>query len=145
MLNAAYPIYKLLNKDSFITTMRYDDGKDPSFQLRYELFERVLLEYSELSGTQQLFGAGSERAREVILTNFKYDHMPHNDFVRILYDFGIIGAILFLSLFIKIGSRNEILFCLVTLYFLSFYHNMVFNLFIVSLIFLHTTNRNEES
>ncbi|HEY0655297.1 MAG TPA: O-antigen ligase family protein [Chryseosolibacter sp.] len=134
-LNMIYPLYAVFSEESnVITTYRYEDGRDASFELRYSLFKTVYSHFKSLSLPEKIFGAGPEKARHLIIQTYDYDHMPHQDFVRLLYDFGIAGVSLFVILLVRNALRNEVSFCLTFLYFISFFHNMVYNLLIVLLI-----------
>lgn len=134
-LNLIYPIYALVSQESkAIATLRYEDGRDASFQLRYALFSQVWEDFLTLPFLEKLFGAGPETARALIKNAFVDDHMPHQDFVRLLYDFGILGFVAFMILLFKKMLRNKTTYALGYLYFISFFHNMVFSLFIVLLL-----------
>lgn len=136
-LNLAYPLYnRIVERPNVITTFRYADGRDASFELRYELFAKVWQQYSSLTFSEKLLGKGPEASRILIKNSFGDDHMPHQDFMRLLYDFGLLGMSIFIFFIIQQAITNEVSYSLAYLYFVSFFHNMVFNLFVVLLLIL---------
>jgi hypothetical protein len=146
VLNLIYPLYSLIaERSNIIATYRYEDGRDASFELRYALYKTVWKEYKSLSVSEKIFGKGSEQARKVIQDYFKVDHMPHQDFIRILYDFGILGLSLFVLFILRKSLRDEVAYSLTYLYFISFFHNMVYNLLIILLILLFAGSRTPAS
>ena len=62
--------------------------------------------------------------------------MPHNDFLRILTDWGAIGLLLFMLLFYKLSTKDTTTLFISLVYLLLFYSNMVFNLFLISLLII---------
>lgn len=136
-LNIVYPVYNLIiEKYPHIVEVRYSDGRDASFGLRAVLFNEVLDKWSNSATLDKWLGNGLEDSRQYIYSLHKIDLFPHNDFVRILNDFGIVATILLFLWLIRITISNKTSFLLGLLYFLSFYHNMIYNLFIISLIIL---------
>jgi hypothetical protein len=142
-LNLVYPAYKILSKETNVAELRYEDGRDASFELRYALYSNVLQDFMEGSLPEKLLGRGAENSRLLILRNFEEDHMPHNDFIRVLNDYGIIWFLLFFILMFKLSISSKISCVLMTLYLLSFYHNMIFNLYLILLILLFCDIKNE--
>lgn len=140
-LNFVYTIYNLVKAENpDLISYRYkDDEYDRSFRLRNTLFNESIAYWKNLSTYEKIKGAGSEKARENIYNIFKRDLFPHNDFVRILIDFGLIFFICFILFFISIGSKNVFSFLLTILYFIGFYHNMIFDYFLVSLVIISTS------
>jgi O-Antigen ligase len=137
LLNLVYPIYNTIaQRYPEIIEVRYADGKDASFGLRIALFNEVYSNWNDSEPWNKYFGNGLEDARQHIIELHKLDLLPHNDFMRILNDFGLIPSILFLIWLVRIINSNRTTFILGLLYFLSFYHNMVYNLYIISIIVL---------
>ncbi|MFO0323105.1 MAG: hypothetical protein ACK504_11845, partial [Bacteroidota bacterium] len=87
---------------------------------------------------EKLFGKGSEEARKLVLKKIKYDIFPHNDFIRLAYDFGIICTILFLFFLYRISRINNVSFLILLLYLFSFYHNMVYDFFLISILVFYS-------
>jgi hypothetical protein len=137
LLSLAYPIYfSLIESYPQIVEYRYESGRDASFGLRYALFNTVYKEWLTSDIRNIFFGNGMEASRLLIIDRHKLDLLPHNDFIRILYDFGVLGSLSILFLFIKLFNKNMITFQLGILYLVSFYHNMVYNFFLISLILI---------
>lgn len=95
---AIYIFYNMVNQyisgENFI-------GIDGSFNTKFYLISLAIDNYSELSYVNKLFGIG--------LANFAYytDIFAHNMLITLIYEFGIVGSILFLffliMMYIKIG------------------------------------------
>ncbi len=137
LLNLVYPVYSYIsNQNKELIKVRYADGRDASFGLRLILFNEVYENWQSSPTLNKYFGNGLENARLYVYTNHKIDLLPHNDFIRILNDFGLIPASLFFLWLFRLVNTNRTTFLLGCLYFLSFYHNMVYNLFIISLLIL---------
>lgn len=138
-LNMLYPIYTYLvtfdfGKTALVST-RYEDGRDSSFGLRNYLNNITYQEYIyETDLTEKLFGKGTEQARKMIIKKLKYDLFTHNDFIRFTYDFGLICALLFIVFLYRVSLKNYISFILLLLYFFAFYHNMIYDFFMISLL-----------
>ncbi len=141
LLNFIYPAYNYFSEHSKknIVAFRYDNNKDTSFSLRYALFNTMINDYLDSSINDQIFGKGSEYNRQLIVEKYGKPIFGHNDFIRILLDFGICVLILYMGILIRLSLKNELTFLLVTLYLLSFYHNMIYSYFLISLIFISST------
>lgn len=138
-LNSLYPIYSLLIKSeagqSSLVSSRYEDGRDASFGLRNYLNDFTYEEYISNSTTfQKLFGKGTEASRKVIISKMDMDALPHNDFIRFTMDFGLVASFLFLIFLYRIARKNSVSFVLLLLYLFSFYHNMIYDFFLIALI-----------
>jgi hypothetical protein len=139
-LNFVYVIYKVLLETglgkSFLLS-RYDGGKDPSFSLRYYLFDLIVSDYLYYSSfIEQLFGKGAEYSRLIVVENISFDILPHNDFIRLTSDFGVICLLLYLVLLYRLSTNNLTSYILVLLYLFTFYHNLLYSYELVSLIIL---------
>lgn len=142
-LNMLYPIYSFLVQFDFgkksLVSSRYESGRDSSFGLRNHINYLVYNEYlNKTSVGEKLFGKGSEEARKLVLKKIKYDIFPHNDFIRLAYDFGIICTILFLIFLYRISRINNVSFLILLLYLFSFYHNMVYDFFLISILVFYS-------
>ncbi|MFO0478153.1 MAG: hypothetical protein ACK50L_05175 [Bacteroidota bacterium] len=142
-LNMLYPIYSFLVQFDFgkksLVSSRYESGRDSSFGLRNHINYLVYNEYlNKTSVGEKLFGKGSEEARKLVLKKIKYDIFPHNDFIRLAYDFGIICTILFLFFLYRISRINNVSFLILLLYLFSFYHNMVYDFFLISILVFYS-------
>lgn len=136
-LNLLYPIYSyytLESSNNNIFASRYQDNRDASFGLRIVLTYSALEVLSDSSSYQILFGHGMCYTRELIIRIFEDDILLHNDFLRLLIDYGLVFTLMYILLIIKLALKNNISYMLVMLYFLSFYHNMVYSFYLFSLI-----------
>jgi len=134
-----YPVYNLLTSTSIgdkIIESRYESGDDASARLRLMLFGTIVKEASTMNFSEHLMGLGAEHSRLLIEKEFLYDIQPHNDVIRIYVDFGIIFTVIFLSLYYRLSITSNQLALLFCLYLLSFFHNMIYNYYIPTLIFV---------
>lgn len=79
------------------------------------------------------FGNGIDSNLEV--GSIERDHGQHNDFFLLLHDYGIIFCLLFLW-FIVSKVNDDRTYCISTVYFIGFFHNMIYDIFILSLIII---------
>lgn len=133
---AVYPLYDIVTElFPSIVTIRYEEGtRDKSLGLRLFLSNMVFKDYESGTTMEKVFGKGNEHSRELVHKKFDFDIMPHNDFWRILNDWGLIGFILFFLLLYRLSLANENVLYICLIYILLFYSNMVFNTFIISLV-----------
>lgn len=150
-LNMLYPIYSFLVQFEFgkksLVSSRYESGRDSSFGLRNHINDLVYNEYlNKTSVSEKIFGKGSEESRIMVFEKIKFDIFPHNDFIRLAYDFGIIFTALFLIFLYRISRINNVAFLILLLYLFSFYHNMVYDFFLISILIFYSgiKNKNEE-
>jgi O-antigen ligase len=137
-----YPLYQLLLDFDFIKEFllgRYGGERDASFGMRYYLYIKSLELIQEASWYELLFGQGSETARLYILELTKEDSYSHNDFLRLIIDFGIIFTVLYLLLIIKIALKTNLTVVIFILYLSSFYHNMAFDFYTISCLVICST------
>lgn len=130
-LNFLYPIYLYLKERTALVAYRYEGGYDPSFNTRIYFQKQVIESIKNGSIKEIAFGHGTEYSRLMILRMNGGDYLPHNDFLRILNDFGVVGFLLFLVMLCSIAIRNITTCCIVLLYLIAFYHNMVYNFFLL--------------
>jgi O-antigen ligase len=153
-----YPLYQLLLDFDFIKQFllgRYGGGRDASFGMRYYLYIKSLELIQEASLNEFLFGQGSETARLYILELTKEDSYSHNDFLRLIIDFGLIFTVLYLALIMRIAIKTNLTVVIFILYLSSFYHNMVFDFYTISCLVIcanltvslrpHSTSKTEFS
>lgn len=140
-----YPLYEQVVK-SFprLVTLRYENNRDASFGLRYFVYKKMITEYSEGSFTEKIIGKGNEYSRIYVKDLFKFDLMPHNDFVRILVDWGGLGFVIFLVFLYKISIKNNETCYISIIYMLLFYSNMIFNLFLISLLIIYSFEKSND-
>jgi O-antigen ligase len=77
--------------------LSHQAGGQGSFLWRLTFWTEIVIEFSKETFTIQLLGLGADALNR---GNFAYDFMfwdPHNDFVKILVEFGFLGLIVFLA------------------------------------------------
>lgn len=119
-----------------LITLRYEDGRDASFGLRYYLFELLTNDYFSGSTFEMLLGKGNEYSRLLVEADRGLDLYPHNDFYRLMNDWGALGAVLFFIFLYRIAGKNRTVLMISLLYLILFYSNMVYNLFMVSVLLI---------
>jgi hypothetical protein len=137
-LNFLYPAYEYftLKNESNILASRYTDNRDASFGLRLSLFNTMVDTYLSSSVNEKVFGNGSEYTRRIIIKKYGQDLLGHNDFLRLIIDFGFISLVLYMFFIIRLALKNNLTYLLVMLYLLSFYHNMIYSYYLISLIII---------
>jgi hypothetical protein len=146
ILISLYPIYSwIVKKFPLIVKFRYEDGVDRSANLRLALYDMCVDFFVNGSWLNILFGHGTESARLMIWQKFGTDIMPHNDFLRILIDWGIVGTALFFIFLYKIIRKTELTFYIGMVYLLLFYSNTIYNVFLVSILLLVYHLRQNEA
>lgn len=130
-----YPAYSVIVKYfPVIVTMRYEKGEDRSYGLRYYLYSLVERDFQRQDLTTKILGQGNEHSRLLVKKIFREDLYPHNDFIRLVNDWGIIGALLFFIVIFRYGTRSKVALMVALIYLIQFYSNLVFNLFLVSIL-----------
>jgi len=135
-----YPAYKTV-VDYFpnLVTMRYDKGDDKSYQLRYYLYSITQEDFLRQDLVNTFLGQGNEHSRLFVLNELGIDLYPHNDFIRLINDWGILGALLFFILIYRYGIKTKISLMVAILYLIQFYSNLIFNLFFISVLIIVST------
>ncbi len=140
-----YYLYGLVvEKYPEIITLRYKDARDASFGLRYRLYE--IVEENFISGNKWeiLFGKGNEYSRNLIIEEIGLDIFPHNDFIRLINDWGVVGGGAFFVLLYRLSLKNITSLLIALLYIVLWYSNMIFNLYLFSILIIssfHLENR----
>lgn len=139
IITFVYPLYQVGLSIDFIREflmMRAEAGRDASADLRLYLYAETFNILKSSSILDLLFGHGAEFSRHLMLKLVKEDTYPHNDILRILVDFGVVYTVLFLYLILRIGRTNVLSCALFIIFVSSFYHNMIFDFYIPSLLIL---------
>lgn len=68
---------------------------------RNEIWASILLHYFDGTTTQRLFGRGFQAVTELKLTGRAI--LAHNDYLEILYDYGIVGLLLLLAWLVQLA------------------------------------------
>lgn len=139
-----YPIYEVSTQyiPTEIIAFRFSGGTDTSFGLRYALFSAVSEILYSSSIIELLWGHGAEASRKLIIEQWGVDLFPHNDAIRIIYDFGAIFAAAFILTIINLASRHPLSTVLCILYFISFMHNMIYSHYLIALIIYTSISKN---
>lgn len=130
-----YPSYQYVKGNYQVEKLMRDNiaGSDTT---RMIFSAKVINEISVSNNSEIAFGHGSNLSLDVIGTE---KVKPHNDFLRIIYDYGVLFFILFLFKLYGIFKKDIYHSFVITIYMVSFYHNMVFDLYTVSFILIFTT------
>ncbi|RXG25997.1 O-antigen ligase like membrane protein [Leeuwenhoekiella marinoflava DSM 3653] len=118
---------------------RYSFGSDGSLVWRMTYWLAIFREFSENSGTMQLFFG--EGLKTLSHGNYIYSFMvndPHNDYLRLLVERGIVGAIVYVCFLIKLClvARQKYLFLLI-LFVPMFFGNVIVSFpYVFTFIFL---------
>lgn len=135
-----YPAYSLV-VEYFpnLVTMRYQEGRDKSFDLRFYLYRLTQDDFLKQDVKEKLIGQGNEHSRLFIKKKFNADLYPHNDFIRLTNDWGILGFSIFLLAIYKYGTRSKTALLIAIMYLIQFYSNLVFNMFLISILIAVST------
>lgn len=132
-----YSLYGLVvEKYPELITLRYKDARDASFGLRYRLYEIVEENFISGNNWEILFGKGNEYSRNLIIEEIGLDIFPHNDFIRLINDWGIVGGGVFFVLLYRLALKNITSLLIALLYIVLWYSNMIFNLFLFSILIM---------
>ena len=119
-----------------LITLRYEDARDASFGLRYYLYLMVEADFNSGTVWEMIFGKGNEYSRLLVEKQIGQDIYPHNDFIRLMNDWGIVGCSLYMIFIYRISIVNRTSLLISLLYLILFYSNLVFNLFLVTALIL---------
>lgn len=139
-----YPV--IILADSYIDldiTDRYEET-DYSTYTRLNYYQNQVNALSNQNVFSLFFGNGIDAAKEVGSSVLGREVDQHNDFFTLLFDYGIIFFILFLTMLFRL-VHSPLVLCVCSIYLFSFYHNMVFDIFLIFLIFLSNRIESEES
>ena len=147
VLLALYPVYStVVEYFPNLVTIRYEQGKDRSYDLRLYLYNLTQKDFLLQETKGQIFGQGNEHSRLLVKKRIKADVFPHNDFMRLLNDWGIIGFLLFAFVIYRYGIRSKTALLIAIMYLIQFYSNLVFNMFLVSVLMaVSTLSGNQNS
>ena len=133
-----------LFSDGFKIMNRYEENEDDqSTMSRLYYFNNQINSLSKFSYEDYFFGKGVDSNKTVYTSTRDYNQIDqHNDFYLILYDYGIIITFLFMyCLIIKINSTFSFVFAII--YFTSFYHNMIYDFWLISFLFISSLYSHE--
>ena len=119
-----------------LITLRYEDARDASFGLRYYLYLMVEADFNSGTVWEMIFGKGNEYSRLLVERHIGQDIYPHNDFIRLMNDWGILGCSLYMIFLFRVSIVNKTSLLISLLYLILFYSNLVFNLFLVTALIL---------
>lgn len=133
-----------LFSDGFKILNRYEEYEnDQSTMSRLYYFNNQINSLSKFSYRDYFFGKGVDSNKKVYTYTVSYNQIDqHNDFFLLLYDYGIIITFLFMyCLIIKINSTFSFVFLLI--YLTSFYHNMLYDFWLISLLYISSLFSHE--
>ena len=137
---SVYPIYSVLIKTEFVQSIlkvRYDGSTvDSSFNSRSGFNDVGRESLFDGSILQILFGKGAGFTRTLMIEHYNEPLLMHNDYLRLSLDYGVIFTIIFLVFLYNVSKNNNLAFLTVLLYLLTFYHNMVYSLYFISIIII---------
>ena len=142
---AVFLIYNFLStRFDIIIFERMDNIFDDGGSGRDIIYERVWNSFKEASFIKKLFGHGFNSVS--ILTFVKTS--AHNDFLEILYDYGIVGLIVYLAMLLKLIRYSRMLYvvksqfapmflCAVIIFLVlsTFSHLIIYPTYIIFLLF----------
>lgn len=131
----AYPLYAMVSKLGIFGLSRYDEV-DLSYEARAQFSNELLSSVSEGSWWNIIAGAGDGASRAEIITSFGYDYLPHNDFLLLLYDYGVLGLLTVMGTIIFLATRNTSTLVVGIVYITSFYHNMLYSYAFIILLMI---------
>lgn len=118
---------------------------DYSYASRMAYTAAVADEWVNGSQSSKLVGFGTEFSRMKIIDLFDEDIQLHNDFLRVIVDFGLPAALVFLSIIYSLSRNNKYSYFLALVYLFSFYHNMIYEVFLFNtLLFMYKTRYKKE-
>jgi O-antigen ligase len=132
----SYPIYGVIYQYTKVVSLRYEGDADKSFDSRLLIQQVIFNEFSHSEEKDLLLGHGAEAARDKLIQSYGEDVMPHNDFIRIIYDYGILGFSFFVILLYLLSTKNIYTLSFSAIYLSSFYHNMAFSLYVIAMIII---------
>lgn len=130
-----YPAYSIVTEYfPELVTIRYKKGEDRSYDLRFYLYRVTEDDFLKQDLEVQLFGQGNEHSRLLVKKILNEDIYPHNDFIRIISDWGILGALIFFLIIFRYAIKSRLAILVAIIYLIQFYSNLVFNLFLISIL-----------
>lgn len=145
IVSLMYPLYQYVQSIYEVSSTRGNAEASDSTRFFYSL---KILSNIDFYNISFYFGHGTGSAIDII----GHDNIkPHNDFLRIVYDYGIIFFIFFNTILYRFFIMNIHMAMMVIIYIFSFYHNMIFDSYSILLIVflskftnLHNSNTNEK-
>jgi len=126
-----YPLYSTLKVPDAVDYLnRISSGDSDRTRFYYSTILFTAIENGNLNSL--FFGHGSNASLALLGDE---SHKPHNDYLRIIYDYGIFFFIFFFISLFNIFKKNKYTSFLVLIYLFSFYHNMIFDMYIFMLLF----------
>jgi O-antigen ligase len=128
-VNQQWHDLKLISLDYIIgRALDHQAGGQGSFLWRLTFWSEILIAFSKESFSSLFFGLGADSLNR---GNFAYDFMfwdPHNDFIKILVEFGILGLLVFLTVIGMITKYSKMGSPIFVILFLPmFFGNIIVN------------------
>ena len=147
ILGLFYPVYLLLDRFRnrlfyvylaimmavypFIDWFLSDILVSSSIVTRIHYSNKLFEEFWSSGIANILFGLGAGSS-SLSISPMGVDYIkPHNDFLLILYDYGVFFLVFFIKIIKKLYENNPEKSFFIIIYMSSFYHNMIFNAYII--------------
>lgn len=141
-----YPAYSIVTEYfPELVTIRYKKGEDRSYDLRFYLYSLTEHDFLKQDFKTQLLGQGNEHSRLLVKRILNEDIYPHNDFIRIINDWGILGALIYFVIIFRYATKSKLAILVAIIYLIQFYSNLIFNLFLISILLGVSIMSNKES
>ena len=125
-----YPIYEFTKINNFEARQNADD----SDRTRLAYSALLLKEFQSSTITCKIFGNKANSSLSLIGDD---SIKPHNDFLRVVYDYGVLFLLLYIFILYYYYQSSTYMSFIIVIYIFSFYHNMIFDFFLlVYLIFM---------
>lgn len=134
---AIYPLAEFItitNPELVEHRFAEDDEVDYSYATRIAFTAAIAEEWVEGNPAKKVFGFGTEFSRMKILYLYDEDIQLHNDFLRFGVDFGLPAMLIFISIIFSLSRNNKYSFFLALIYLFSFYHNMIYEVFLFNIL-----------
>lgn len=132
--DAIYSVFVDLGINEYLG--RYQGDSDYSYLTRLSLKLEQFNIISSSTITEFLFGHGAGYTVETITKISSSDStvLPHNDFIKLFIDWGLIFSVIFVCYIIKFFNKLKQPFIPLLIYVSSFSHNMIFDHFNIILL-----------
>ena len=125
-----YPIYEFTKINNFEARQNADDSDRT--RLGYSVL--LLKGFQSSTITCKIFGNKANSSLSLIGDD---SIKPHNDFLRVMYDYGVLFLLLYILILYYYYQSSTYMSFIIVIYIFSFYHNMIFDFFLlVYLIFM---------
>jgi len=125
-----YPIYDYVSFSELFPVLRENTDASDSTRLYYNM---IMLDQISESGLVRFFLGNGLNSSLLLIGDYKIK--PHNDYLRLIYEFGFLFFVLFVYMVYDLYKRSGKYSYIVFVYLSSFFHNMVFDPLLFILVF----------